>query len=297
MLAEEVRHVAVSRGAFRVGIARPTFARALEGCRPRDLMPDCESVICFAVFVGSDYYQRLGLVTHHDGKPFARPASWLIDSIALAVSQFLFRRGIRSYVVPDTLETTGSDGLASSPVKLEERRIVPFSMKLAAFEAGLGVYGRNSTIITPEHGSQVYFRAILTDHQFDRYDEPLKGYEPCHGCRLCADLCPAGAIDPSVPPPQGHDRIRCKAFVFSLPEFSSDPVASRCGLCTDRCPRARLDGFTRGRHYTLLDHPEEKARSISSEILESREFQRRLEDFRRWDVVQTAGQEAGIRAK
>ncbi len=283
MLADEIRRIAASEGAFKVGIARPTFARAPEGFRPRDLMPDCQSVICLAVFVGREYYQRLGLVTHHDGQPFARPATWLVDSIALAVSQFLFRRGARSYVVPDTIEAAGSDALASSPARLTESTIVPLSMKLAAFEAGLGVYGRNSTVVTPEHGSQVYFRAILTDREFDRYDEPLKDYDPCRGCQLCARRCPAGAIDPSEPPPRGHDRARCMAFVFSLPEFSSDPIVTRCGLCTDRCRYARLDAFTIGRHHTLLDRPADKARSIRAAVLESREFLERLESFRRWN--------------
>ncbi len=288
MLLDEVRHIAESRGAFKVGIASPAFPKALQGCQPHDLMPDCQSVICFGVAVGRDVYQRFGLVSHYGGEPFTRPASWLIDSIALAVSQFLYRRGIKSYVVPDTLETVGSDAQASSPVKLEEGRIVPFSMKLAAYEAGLGVYGRNSTIITPEYGSQVYFRAILTDYSFD-CDEPLAQFDPCRGCQLCADLCPAGAIDPSVEPPRGHDRVRCKAFVFTLPAFSADPTVSRCGLCSERCPQAKQAGFTSGRHHALLDLPEERARSISAAVLGSREFRQRLEQFARWELSRTAG--------
>jgi len=282
-LTEEIKRVAVASGAFKVGVADAVngFEKAVDGCHPRDLMPECRSAVCTDVFVGNGYYEWRGLRTHDDGRPFGRVAGWLCDSVTLAVVQLLQRRGVRAYVAPNTLR--GDDAAKSrSPLKLGEDAVVPFSMKLAAYEAGLGAYGRNSTIVTPEHGSQVYFSVVLTDAELE-YDRPLERFDPCEGCAVCSDLCPAGAIDASVEPPRSHDRVRCKSFVFSLPDHSTDPVLTRCGLCTDRCPRADLDAFTVHRHYTLLDVPEDAAESIQRAVLESEEYERRLEEFGSWD--------------
>ncbi|MCL5942342.1 MAG: hypothetical protein M1325_02255 [Actinobacteria bacterium] len=284
VLAREIKDLALSRGAFRVGIADAVngFSRAVAGCRPRDLMPGCRSVVCLAVHVGTGYYELRGLSTHTGGEPLGRPADWLSDSITLEVSQLLYRRGAGAYVVPAVMETTGGGPGTRSPLKLRQDTIVPFSIKLAAYEAGLGVYGRNSTVLTPEYGPQVYFRVILTDCELT-YDRPLEGFDPCAGCRVCATLCPARAIDPAKEPPHGHDRVRCKAFVYSLPEFSSNPVVRRCGLCTDRCRLAKPGGFTGGAHHTLADLTREAVESLRALILASESHRRRVEEFEAWD--------------
>ena len=48
-------------GAFKVGVADPEqgFKTAKGGCRPRDVMKNCNSVIVFAFHVGLDYYATL----------------------------------------------------------------------------------------------------------------------------------------------------------------------------------------------------------------------------------------------
>lgn len=48
-------------GAFKVAVADPKhgFEMAKEGCHPRDVMKNCNSVIVFAFHVGLDYYTSL----------------------------------------------------------------------------------------------------------------------------------------------------------------------------------------------------------------------------------------------
>ena len=44
-----------------------------------------------------------------------------------------------------------------------EKLIQRLSLKLAAYEAGIGVYGRCGIIITPKYGPRVNFGVVLTD--------------------------------------------------------------------------------------------------------------------------------------
>lgn len=66
------------------------------------------------------------------------------------------------------------------------------SLRHAAFAAGLGNFGRNNLIISPEYGSQIVFTAILT--QLPLLSDPQVTDELCNECGQCVDSCPAGAL-------------------------------------------------------------------------------------------------------
>ncbi|MCP4686491.1 MAG: 4Fe-4S ferredoxin [Desulfobacterales bacterium] len=74
-------------------------------------------------------------------------------------------------------------------------KIWPISYKTAAVEAGLGRLGHNRLLIHPEFGNFIALDTILMDREPTIYNEPLD-YNPCIQCKLCAAVCPVGAIAP-----------------------------------------------------------------------------------------------------
>lgn len=72
---------------------------------------------------------------------------------------------------------------------------LPFNIDKAAMAAGLGEFGWNNRILTPEYGPRVQFGAIITSMEL-AYDEPYHGEKLCDPkkCGICSKLCPTGAI-------------------------------------------------------------------------------------------------------
>lgn len=67
------------------------------------------------------------------------------------------------------------------------------SHKTIAVEAGIGVMGLNRLVLSPQFGSTILLNSILINAPLDRYDQRLD-HNPCFKCRLCAAVCPTGAV-------------------------------------------------------------------------------------------------------
>ncbi|MDD2902715.1 MAG: 4Fe-4S ferredoxin [Syntrophales bacterium] len=67
------------------------------------------------------------------------------------------------------------------------------SHKTMAVEAGIGVMGLNRLVLSPRFGSNIFLNSILINAQVDPYDQRLE-QNPCLNCRLCAAVCPTGAV-------------------------------------------------------------------------------------------------------
>ncbi len=104
------------------------------------------------------------------------------------------------------------------------------SLKYAAYQAGLGVIGKNTLLITPEYGNMVWLGAVLTDAGIEP-DEVLKT-NPCkESCNLCISSCPVNAIDGS----QFMDQKRCWDFAFGVPQNGGE-WRIKCFKCRSVCP-------------------------------------------------------------
>ena len=108
-----------------------------------------------------------------------------------------------------------------------------------AARAGLGFYGKNTMLITREHGSWVVLGTLVTDVEIEA-SERLE--LDCGHCTLCVDACPTGALDE----PGVLDSGRCLSYWTQAPapvpdEYREDLGASvyGCDNCQDVCPGNR----------------------------------------------------------
>jgi epoxyqueuosine reductase len=106
----------------------------------------------------------------------------------------------------------------------------------AARRAGLGFYGKNTMLITREHGSWVVLGTLVTDVEIEA-TPPLE--LDCGSCRLCVDACPTGALDT----PGELDATRCLSYWTQAPEpipeeYREDlgAMVYGCDICQDVCP-------------------------------------------------------------
>ncbi len=235
-------------GVFKVGVADPKrgFGMAKEGCHPRDIMENCNSVVVFAFHVGLDYYATLDY--YQKGEVESRVLSIYCDWVSSQLIRFLEEMGYKA-IVPHGY-------------KNEKEKIARLSIKLAAHEAGLGVFGRPSILITPEYGPRVNLRVVLTDALIQP-DKPLKDFNPCQECDTCVRLCPVNAINKEQPPPTGFNRSRCLKFVYQIREKTERKIMY-CGYCYNFCPVGETSEktFHLSRWRTLLDLNENERKKL-----------------------------------
>jgi epoxyqueuosine reductase QueG len=118
----------------------------------------------------------------------------------------------------------GHDALASGNDTLLS---VPLAMR-----AGLGRRGRHGLLLTNGAGPFVRICKVFTDmHLVPDAPAPEEVADACAGCRLCADACPARAIDPR-PEPAGSVRTVDSAACAAHWRAGN----AGCCLCQASCP-------------------------------------------------------------
>jgi len=191
-------------GASLVGISNvERFDGAPRGHHPRDFVPGAKSVVSFGLpplhlamnweghLVGSDFVspnsRRDVLQTYFGWRCSHDLVDDLNDMIALRLSIFLENRGYLSLFFP-----------SSGPYRQFIRENVSlgkglFSHRHAAVRAGLGEFGLNNLVVTPQYGPRVRFGSVITEAELT--PSPLLGVKACLGvsCSICVKSCP-GAI-------------------------------------------------------------------------------------------------------
>lgn len=104
--------------------------------------------------------------------------------------------------------------------------------------AGLGWIGKNSLLLSKDHGSYVFIGELITDLVLS-YDEPFSG-DYCGNCTRCMDACPTQAIVF----PRIVDARRCISY-HTIENKEEAPPELRanfrnrifgCDICQDVCP-------------------------------------------------------------
>lgn len=115
--------------------------------------------------------------------------------------------------------------------------VIPYALK-----AGLGEYGRNQLVITPEFGPRVRFSKIFTNAPLVA-DAPRKYgiRQYCDICHICADACPPKALPQGPPTSSGAQLSSIRGVV----KWTSDAqkcfgywakLKTDCAICMRVCP-------------------------------------------------------------
>jgi epoxyqueuosine reductase len=112
-----------------------------------------------------------------------------------------------------------------------------------AHSAGLGFTGKNTMLIHPRRGSYFFLGEILTDLEFDTYDQPMRA-TMCGSCTRCMGACPTDAF----PRPHVLDARRCISYLTIEHKGWIDrelrPLIGNwvfgCDICQEVCPFQRF---------------------------------------------------------
>ena len=211
-LTNEVFTWLKANGASIVGVSPvERFDGAPEGHHPRDFLRRANSVVTFGVALlhqslyWEEHLANSELVPAEHRKDllqnyFYRQTGYnmvndLLNRLALRVSNSLEKRGYLSLFFPATY---GPD------VAQMIREMIPsqwglLSQRHAAVRAGLGEFGLNNVVLTPEYGPRIRFNSVITEAELT--PSALLTQKICLGesCSLCLQSCP-GAISLSAQP-------------------------------------------------------------------------------------------------
>ena len=187
--------------------------------RPEALWPEVKTVIVIGIPVSLPIVETAPSIWYHE---LYRTVNTLLDTRAFRIATFLNAKGIPSISLP-------RDGYGSIGV-LKEKPVAFFSHRHAAYLAGLGTFGVNNMLLTPQFGPRVRFTSIFTTAEIA--PGPVMEEELCIQCMRCVDVCPVRAI-PGGDYPEGiTDKITCATRSEALLKRFISP----CGLCIKVCP-------------------------------------------------------------
>lgn len=171
------------------------WANAPAGRRPMDLMPDARSVIVMGIKIpeGSIESNRRA---HEDNLRHGiftymlygyNKLNEVMDKAALKVGGHI-QRAVRGQVF----------FIPSSIPRDEYLMMGVMSNRHSAVAAGLGEFGWNNLVLTPEVGPRVRWVQLITNHEIEP-DALYNGSKLCDrsNCRVCIDVCPVAAFSES----------------------------------------------------------------------------------------------------
>lgn len=190
-----------------------------EEFHPHSIYPEARSVVVIGLPVilpvletsPSIYYREL-----------YRTVNSLLDQYTYRLSNFLTEKGHPSVFVP-------RGGYGSSKMLLENP-VAFFSHRHAAFLAGLGNFGVNNTILTPEYGPRIRFGTVLTTAELE--PDSIMEKQLCNHCMRCVRMCPSRALEEKDYPEGITDKKACASFDDQLDKRYVSP----CGICIKVCP-------------------------------------------------------------
>jgi len=206
-------------GADICGVAPAArFADAPKGFHPRDIYPNCKSVVVFA--------SRFPLSTLQAkaNAPYTLVRNKMVDKldgISFNVSGELEAEGVVSVPIPsaDPYEYWDAD-------RRHGRGIL--SLKHAGVLAGLGVLGKNTLLVNEKFGNMIWLGAILLS--VDLEPDPIAPYQGCISeCTLCIDSCPQQALDGTT-----IDQMLCREHSNSYTDGGG--LVLSCNICRKVCP-------------------------------------------------------------
>ncbi len=167
-----------------------------EAFRPASLFPGAKTVIVIGFPVSLPIVDTAPSIWYHE---LYRTVNAILDSCGYRIATFLTEKGYPSAWVP-------RDGYGSIGI-LKENPVAFFSHRHAAYCAGLGNFGLNNMLLSPQYGPRVRFASILTAAELP--SDPVLGEPLCTQCRRCVRVCPVLAIPEGGYPQESTDKLAC----------------------------------------------------------------------------------------
>jgi len=186
---------------------------------PQSIYPEAKSVIVIGLPVPLPVLETNPSLYYHE---LYNTINTLLDQYTYRLANFLTERGYTSIFVP-------RDGYGSVQVLIENPTAF-FSHRHAALLAGLGTFGVNNTILTPEYGPRVRFGSILSTAELPQ--DPMLETQLCTRCMRCVKMCPSNALNKEDYPSGLTDKKACSAYSAELNKRHISP----CGICIKVCP-------------------------------------------------------------
>jgi len=183
---------------------------------PRDILPECSSILVVAANYLPLGHKRKGVAAYAVGDDYHDVLTDRLRQLVSNLEAHLGRK-IKNHYYTDT-----------GP--LLEREL--------AQRAGLGWIGKNTCLISPEHGSYFFLAELLLDLPLEP-DQPIKT-DHCGECTLCIEACPTSCILPD----RTLDATRCISYL-TIELKGAIPVELRpltqgwifgCDICQQVCP-------------------------------------------------------------
>lgn len=217
--SDEIKSIVLSLGADKCGIATiDRFFSAPEGFHPTDVYSKCKSVVVFLKRMPPE------VIIAENPIPYSHTAYLLysaLDQIGLNLCSALGKHGIQVVPVPTDVPYLQWDAENKHGMGI-------ISMRHAAFNAGLGILGRNTLLINREYGNMVYIGAVLLDTEVEP-DPVVTDFACPPNCRLCLDACPVDALD-------GVTVNQKKCREYSTIEHPRGWDIYDCNSCRKVCP-------------------------------------------------------------
>ena len=223
--AERIKHIAKFFGADLCGIThldeRWHYARVPDtrdmSARPNDLPEGLTHVVVMGHEMDSALVETYpsALAGAATGREYSHEAA-----IVIQLASYIRNLGFRAVASMN-----------------DTALVIPYAIK-----AGLGEYGRNQMVLTPEFGPRLRFSKIFTDMPL-AIDVPRKlGLAKyCEDCTKCADACPPKAL-PTGSPDMGRSSI---STIKGVRKWSADcekcfgywaKLKTDCAICMRVCP-------------------------------------------------------------
>jgi epoxyqueuosine reductase QueG len=206
-IEDEITALLKNSGANIVGIADvERFDGAPRGHHPCDFIANARSVVTFGIALlwASLYWEgclnesefvppenrKDVLQNYYYGETGYSLVNSLLDMMALRLANMLQSKGFASLFFPATY---GRGAIMEHVRKMIPSGFGLFSQRHAAVRAGLGEFGLNNVVVTPEYGPRVRFNSVITEAKLK--PNPLLKEKVCLGesCSVCLRDCP-GAI-------------------------------------------------------------------------------------------------------
>jgi len=220
-LSKEIIKFAEQKGADLVGIVDISKINFPKGHHPTDYLSRAKSAISIACSLNKGGILNLPTSRNSYMLEF-NLANRKLNLINHQVGRFLEEKGYLALGVPGTASIGDAKRLAAD-----------LSHKHIAVAAGLGKFGLNNLVITPEYGPRVRFTTIITTAELEPTNYEVE--QVCNECLQCVKECPTNALDDwedNYTSQEGWrmDKERCYHKIFVK------LGGNRCGICIKACP-------------------------------------------------------------